>query len=450
MKKKLIPLFLTIFSFLVLVFTIYKSEIVWAGTKTGYYSIYYFISFFLLLISIISFYLNEIYIRYFSIFLISFLVSIYSFEIYLKFYISKQEEKIAKLEFKNKKIIYQNKTGKEYDSRKETDVFNKLSSKYQSTAVPVTGSELKNFIHQDLFPLAGISNSVTLHCNELGYYSIYKSDRFGFNNPNFEWDSKEIEYILLGDSFVHGACVNRPDDIASQLRILSNKNVLNLGYQGNAAMSQYATLKEYFKKSTNKILWFYFEGNDLAGLKEETKNTRLLKYLNDDSHIQNLKFKQDIIDLAAKKAINKSINDIKKIEKKSEKKISIKNLLILSDTRKIILAKYLPINFQNIIEVPSEFKKILLLTIEFAKRNNSELYFIYLPEYKRYISKYNNKNYLKIKNTIRNLNIRFIDIHKDVFMKSKNPLEFFPFNKNGHYNEKGYKLIANEIYKVTK
>ena len=80
----------------------------------------------------------------------------------------------------------------------------------------------------------------------------------------------------------------------------------------------------------------------------------------------------------------------------------------------------------------------------------TQLYFIYLPEYKRYISKYNNKNYLKIKNTIRNLNIRFIDIHKDVFMKSKNPLEFFPFNKNGHYNEKGYKLIANEIYKVTK
>ena len=77
-----------------------------------------------MLISIFSFYLNEIYIRYFSIFLISFLVSIYSFEIYLKFYIPKQEEKIAKLEFKNKKIIYQNKTGKEYDSRKETDVFN--------------------------------------------------------------------------------------------------------------------------------------------------------------------------------------------------------------------------------------------------------------------------------------------------------------------------------------
>ena len=53
------------------------------------------------------------------------------------------------------------------------------------------------------------------------------------------------------------------------------------------------------------------EGNDLAGLKEETKNTKLLKYLN-DVNIQNLKFKQDIIDLIAKKAINKSINDIKK------------------------------------------------------------------------------------------------------------------------------------------
>ena len=49
-------------------------------------------------------------------------------------------------------------------------------------------------------------------------------------NPDTEWDAKEIEYILIGDSFTFGACVNRPHDVSSILRNLSKKSVLNLGY----------------------------------------------------------------------------------------------------------------------------------------------------------------------------------------------------------------------------
>ena len=52
-----------------------------------------------------------------------------------------------------------------------------------------------------IFPLSGISSSETISCNENGYYSIYQSDRYGFNNPDSEWDNKEIEYLLVGDSF---------------------------------------------------------------------------------------------------------------------------------------------------------------------------------------------------------------------------------------------------------
>jgi len=32
-----------------------------------------------------------------------------------------------------------------------------------------------------------------------------------------------------------------------------------------------------------------------------------------------------------------------------------------------------------------------------------------------------------------------------VFSKNPDPLVFFPFRANGHYNEKGYKLVAEEI-----
>ena len=60
-----------------------------------------------------------------------------------------------------------------------------------------------NKIKKDIFPLSGISNSKTIHCNESGFYSIYQSDRYGFNNPDEEWDNSEIEYLLIGDSFTN-------------------------------------------------------------------------------------------------------------------------------------------------------------------------------------------------------------------------------------------------------
>ena len=109
-------------------------------------------------------------------------------------------------------------------------------------------------------------------CNENGYYSSYLSDRYGFNNPDEEWDKKSIEYLVLGDSFAHGACVNRPNDISSVLRSLSKKNVLNLGISGNGPLTEYATLREYKPKNVKNIIWIYFEGYDLLDLINEKKN----------------------------------------------------------------------------------------------------------------------------------------------------------------------------------
>ena len=59
----------------------------------------------------------------------------------------------------------------------------------------------KHLNNSKFFPLAGISNTETVYCNELGFYPIYKSDRYGFNNLDNLWDEK-IDYVLMGDSMV--------------------------------------------------------------------------------------------------------------------------------------------------------------------------------------------------------------------------------------------------------
>ena len=100
-------------------------------------------------------------------------------------------------------------------------------------------------------------------------------------------------------------------------------------------------------------------------------------------------------------------------------------------------------------------EKILFSAKQIAKSNNSKLYFVYLSGYHRYNSffpaqyKFIN-NYPKIINMVNNLGISVIDVHNEFFMKEKYPLDYFPFSKYGHYNEKGYKNVSDLIFKATK
>ena len=288
LKKILSPTILII-SILILLYTFYKSEYVWEGLKRNYYITFYLISSVLLLLSVVTFFLNEKIKEYLIISGISFMVSLYLFEGYLT----------IKDQF-SKERAYEKQTGKKWDKRKKFEVYEDLKKTNDKTVVAVTP---ENFIFtvQSIFPLSGISNSQTINCNENGYYSIYQSDRYGFNNPNAEWDKIEIEYSLVGDSFANGACVNTPNDISSILRTLSNKSVLNLAQIGSGPIIEYATLREYLNPKVKKVLWIYYEGNDLWNFKNEKKNSTLTKYLEDLNFTQNLKFKQNEIDNLAKK-----------------------------------------------------------------------------------------------------------------------------------------------------
>ena len=66
----------------------------------------------------------------------------------------------------------------------------------------------------EIYPLSGISNKLTILCYEFGYWKTYKSDRYGFNNPDKEWDKLHFDFVLIGDSFTQGQCVHEKDTIA--------------------------------------------------------------------------------------------------------------------------------------------------------------------------------------------------------------------------------------------
>ena len=77
------------------------------------------------------------------------------------------------------------------------------------------------------------------------------------------------------------ACVNRP--MIYLPYELSNKSVLNLGYGGNGPLIEYATLREYLSSNV-KVIWIYFEGNDLNDLNNEIKNKILNSYMSNSNY----------------------------------------------------------------------------------------------------------------------------------------------------------------------
>ena len=269
-----------------------------------------------------------------------------------------------------------------------------------------------------IFRLSGISNSQTIFCNENGYFSIFLSDRYGFNNPNIEWDTEEVEYLLVGDSFTQGACVNRPNDISSVLRTISKKSSLNLGQNGSGPLIQFATLREYLDTNVKNVLWIYYEGNDLTDLIKEKKNNILDNYLNDLNFTQNLKLKQKEIDDLTINILNEEVKKYNTITKKInlDKKppffLRLIKFIKIDKTRFFIHSK-----LQKLPE--TEFKEILKLAKEFVEQNNSKLYFVYLPEYHHYKKNYNDNEYELVRNIVNELDISFIDIPKKVLKKNK-------------------------------
>ena len=78
---------------------------------------------------------------------------------------------------------------------------------------------------------------------------------------------------------------------------------------------------------------------------------------------------------------------------------------------------------------------------------DGNMYLVYLPHFNRYLTGNEHKNRDFVMQTVTELEIPIIDIHKEVFDPHLDPLSLFPFREYGHYNAEGYKLVAEAIVK---
>ena len=327
------------------------------------------------------------------------------------------------------------------DSVSIHDKVTELDRKLQKPVTIIYPNQNLKLIGENFFSLAGISKKITVLCSEEKRWSIYKSDRFGFRNNDKIWSKQNIDYLFIGDSFTQGACVEDDNTTSENLmRKYKRKiNIINLGYGGTGPLYQYAILKEYYpEKKINKVLWFFFEGNDLYDLKIELKSEELNKYLNKDNFQQNLKLKQAEIDKILQKNFENNIRP------KLKKNILIQTIKISQ------LRSY----FKNLIKFKSnisfdynEYKEILIKAKNFVKDKNSELILVYIPIYTRYYGDDHNLNliYEKIKKISKELNINLIDVVKE-FDNLDSQDVYYAEKSNKHFNINGYKFLSEILY----
>ncbi len=381
-------------------------------------------------------------------------ITVYGFEIYLEL----QRKKLLQ----NNEIIAE-QMGIPFDKRTKMEVINDLKdtgveafpnvhpSHLLTDIITKNGLSTKNGI---IFPLGGISNKLMVQSNENGYWMMYTGDKYGFHNSNDVYKNKIIDILISGDSFGEGWSVKSEENIGGVLQE-RGFNVVNIAKSGNGPLLELGSLKEYAEALKPKIvLWVYFV-NDLNDLEVEMQSSILKKYLNEDDFSQNLIFRQEEIDNVLKNYIQTELEKIRskqiESEKNTERAINWKKSTLITIAKLFNIRSMINLNPKlKLTPTRPIFRNILQKSQQMVSSWNGKMYFVYMPTYGTY--KRGNKHEFRdfVIQIVNELDIPIIDIHEEVFDPHPDPLSLFPFRMNNHYNDEGYRLVAEAIAKRLK
>ena len=330
------------------------------------------------------------------------------------------------------------------------------------------------FNDQVLFPLGNISNQISVQKNEGGYWFSYKTDRYGFHNDDQGWD-KDVDVVMLGDSYAEGWAVRSENNVAN---ILSNKGVrvINLGKAGNGPLLEYASLVEYGTQLDPKVvLWMYFENDIESDLLGEWRSDFLKQYFL-DGFTQHLPKKQEVIDQllislvgeANKERAGKSTyrSTLENAMRRVPDVLQSSPVSVTGNSREFNLARVSRVLARVLARVSrvtnlrerakltrsdvirkAVFRNLMSRAKTILAERQAALYFVYLPA-GNVMEKGKDHSWRKyVLETVSDVGIVIIDAQKEVFEHAPALPSLFPFgNTSKHYNEEGYRILAEGIW----
>tara|TARA_B110000114_G_scaffold72885_1_gene77240 strand:- start:121 stop:1293 length:1173 start_codon:yes stop_codon:yes gene_type:complete len=328
----------------------------------------------------------------------------------------------------------------------------------QNVFLNIAGHKFLDNTKISILPLSGYKNSTILLCiDENNKPIFYLSDKNGFNN---KMDNTLNDFLLIGDSYVQGMCVNNKNNLNAQFK-KHNYITTNLGMAGNGPLLEYATFKEYQNEYEYKdIILFITLDNDFYDLSNEKKNKILMKYINEENFTQKIKENE----LSKIEVINSYFG--KKTERIFNDFLSIYhfNLKELGNTlEKIFKKENLTNNVPNYLEddlIDLLFLRILNGFNNDAKNKNKKFYVVFNglnPDILYPNTENENElNRIYIKDKLKKLkiylnknNIPYYDFNEYI-IKNYNKANITTLFKkiNGqwdHYTEKGFLELTKKI-----
>ena len=328
----------------------------------------------------------------------------------------------------------------------------------QNIFLNIAGHKFLDNTKISILPLSGYKNSTILLCvDENNKPIFYLSDKNGFNN---KMDNTSNDFLLIGDSYVQGMCVNNNNDLNAQFK-KHNYITTSLGMAGNGPLLEYATFKEYQNEyEYQDIILFITLDNDFYDLSNEKKNKILMKYINEENFTQKIKENE----LSKIEVINSYFG--KKTERIFNDFLSIYhfNLKELGNTlEKILKKENLTNNVPNYLEddlIDLLFLRILNGFNNDAKNKNKKFYVVFNglnPDILYPNTENENElNRIYIKDKLKKLkiylnknNIPYYDFNEYI-IKNYNKTNITTLFKkiNGqwdHYTEKGFLELTKKI-----
>ena len=300
-------------------------------------------------------------------------------------------------------------------------------------------------------PLSGVPLAVTVVCNETGAYLTRESDRFGFNNPDEQWDMP-VEVALVGDSFTDGWCVPREQSFGGLIRHAIPATV-NVGYTSHGPLAELGTIREYIEpRRPAHVLWFFFEGNDLTkDLPRELESDILRHYLEPG-------FKQHLEEHAAELGQDmRRLYDSRLFNLRPTPASSwLMGIAKLRSSRALI--NTVRVRQESQVEQPDGREDLRRILAE-AKRTVEEwggsLHFVYLPDFFLAIGEHDPVSHDRILALAADLGLPIIDLFPD-FAKHPAPWSLFPYEEGRHlvrtrglhYSAAGHRLVAQRVIDV--
>jgi hypothetical protein len=300
-----------------------------------------------------------------------------------------------------------------------------------------------------LLPLTATPRTTVVSCNETGQWLVYETDRHGFNNPDALWDGPAPEIAMIGDSFTHGSCVPRDQNMASILQRRFGPT-LNLGVGGDGPLLELAALTEYAEPMRPKIvLWVFCEGNDLnEDLPFELKAPILHSYLRDPRFRQDLIHKDAIIATALRSYLDRNLREA--MDRVDDPTENFARYASLDRVRSAVGLGPILIGYNggDLGQELAVFDQVLVSARDRVREWGGKLYLVYLADSDRYLSRFGvgtvrQSIYHGVQDTARRRDVPMIDVASAVARHAA-PETLFAY-PGSHYNAAGYALAAQTI-----